>query len=103
MLTDFVGNIKQQMFYQLWKFKLDTLIINHFIIKYILYGMVTRRSLRQVSWRSTTLLFLPFYSLYFNTHRSQIPTIYMTIKFDKLLSKIGNVLQKGEFKFAKSA
>ena len=25
--TDFIGDIKQQMFYQLWKFKLDTLII----------------------------------------------------------------------------
>ena len=31
----FVGNLKQQMFYQLWKYKLETLIINHFIIKYI--------------------------------------------------------------------
>ena len=57
ILTNFVGNIKQQMFYQLWKFNLDTLIINHFIIENNLYGMVTRRSLRWVPWRSTTSLF----------------------------------------------
>ena len=44
MLTDLVGDIKQQKFHQLWKFKLDTLIINHFIIKHILYDMVTRQS-----------------------------------------------------------
>ena len=44
----FWGNLKQQMLYQLWKFTLVTLIINHFIIKYILYGMVTRRNLRWV-------------------------------------------------------
>ena len=42
MLTDFLGYIKQQMFYQLSKFKLDTLIINHFINENNLYGMVTR-------------------------------------------------------------
>ena len=46
MLKKIVGDIKQHMFYQLYKFKLDTLIINHFIIKYIAYGMVTRRILR---------------------------------------------------------
>ena len=46
MLTDFEGNIKQQMFDQLGKFKLDTLIINQFIIRYNSYDMVTRRSLR---------------------------------------------------------
>ena len=45
------------MFYQFWKFKLDTLIINNFIIENILYGMVTPRSLRRVLWRSTTSLF----------------------------------------------
>ena len=111
MLTDFVGNIKQQMFHQLWKFKLDTLIINHFIIKYILYGIVTRRSLRRVPWRSTTLL-LSHVSLYilihFRSSTQKSNTIfnnlfYMNIKFDKLLSEIDNVLQKGEFKLTKSA
>ena len=58
MLTNFVGDIKQQMFYQFWKFKLDTLIINHFIIEYNLYDMVTPRILRWVLWRSTMSLFL---------------------------------------------
>ena len=102
MLTDFVGNTKQQMFYQLWKFKLDTLIINHFIIKYILYGMVTRRSRLRVPWRSTTLLFSNV-TLYILIHlRSSAQKsntnfnnlFYMTIKFDKLLSEIDNILQK---------
>ena len=58
MLINFVGNIKQQMFYQLWKFKVDTLIINHFIIENNSYGMVNRRSLRWVPWSSTTSLFI---------------------------------------------
>ena len=31
--------------FQLWTCKLDMLIIIHFIIKYNLYGMVTRRNL----------------------------------------------------------
>ena len=56
-LINFVGNIKQHICYQLWKFKLDTLIIIHFIIENNLYGMLTRRSLRWVPWRSTTSLF----------------------------------------------
>ena len=46
MLTNFVGDIKQQILYQLGKFKLYTLIINHFINESNLYVMVTRRSLR---------------------------------------------------------
>ena len=33
------------------------MINNHFIVKYNLYGMVTRRSLHWVPWRSTTSLF----------------------------------------------
>ena len=41
MLTNFVEGMKQPMFYQLWKFKLDTLLINHFIIENNLYGIVT--------------------------------------------------------------
>ena len=39
------------MFYQLYEFKLDTLLINHLIIENNLYGMVTRRSLRDVPHR----------------------------------------------------
>ena len=64
MLTDFVGNIKQQMFYQLWKFKLDTLLIYHFIIENNLYGMVTRRSLRDIpQHRFSMLLSILYYIL----------------------------------------
>ena len=44
LLTNFVRNIKQQIFYLLLKFKLNTLKINHFIIKHKLHGTVTRRS-----------------------------------------------------------
>ena len=51
MLTNFVEGIKQQMFYQLCKFKLDTLLINHLIIESNLYGMVIRRTLRDVPQR----------------------------------------------------
>ena len=102
MLTDFVGNIKHQMFIQLWEFKIDTLIINHFIIKYILYGMVTRRSLRWVLWRSTTSLFshvtlyilLHFKSGTQKSNTNVINLFYMNIQFDKLLSEIDNVFKK---------
>ena len=99
------------MFYQFWKFKRDTLIFNHFIINYILYGMVTRRSLRRVPWRSKTSLFfiVTFYTLrhfWLSTQKSNTNfnnLFYMNIKFDKPLSEIVNVLQKGEFKLTKSA
>ena len=102
MLTDFVGNITQQMFYQLWKFELDTLVINYFITKYIFYSMVTRRSLRWVPWRSTTSLFVKatLYTIihfWLGTQKSNINSknlFYMKIKFDKLLCEIENVLQK---------
>ena len=43
-------------------------LINHFIIKYILYGMVTRRSLFWVPWRSTTSLIFHVTLYIFNTH-----------------------------------
>ena len=62
-----------------------TLIINHFIIENNLYGMVTRRSLRWVPWRSTT-------SLFFNV--TLYTLVFMNIKFDELLSEIGNVFKK---------
>ena len=95
MLTDFVGNKKQQMFYQLWKSKLDTLIINNVIIKYILYGMVTRYSLRWVPLRSTTSLFSHVtlnFLLHFRSGTQMSNTnfnnlFYMIIKFDKLLAE----------------
>ena len=106
MLTNIVGNIKQQMFYQLWKLKLDTLIIIHFIIKYILYGMVTRRSLRSVPWRSTTSLFsqvtlhilIHFRSSTQKSNTNFNNLIYINTKFHNLLSEIDHVLQKEEFK-----
>ena len=102
MLTNFVGDIKQQMFYQFWKFKLDTLIILQFIIENNLYGMVTRRSLRGVPWRSTTsLLFkVTLYILihfWLGTQKSNTNLnnlLFMNIKLDELLSEISNVLQK---------
>ena len=68
MLTNFLGNIKQQIFYQLWKFKLVTLIINHFIITNNLYGMATWRHLRLFPWCSATSLFFSItLTLYFKT------------------------------------
>ena len=64
MLTNFLEGMKQQMFYQLWKFKLDTLLVNYFIIENNLYGMVTRRSLRDVPQRHcfSVLLSILYYT-----------------------------------------
>ena len=41
---NFCKENKTTMFYWLWKLKSNTLINNHFIIKYKVYGMVTRRN-----------------------------------------------------------
>ena len=92
------------MCYQLWTFKLDTLIINHFIIENNLYGIVTRLSLRLVPWRSTTSLFfsvtLYTFILFWlgiqksNTNLNNL--FFMNIKFDEMLSEIGNVFAKKE-------
>ena len=57
MLSNFLGDIKQQMFLKLWKFKPNTFMINYFIIKYKLHGMVTQSSNRWVPLRFTTSLF----------------------------------------------
>ena len=105
MLTNFVGDIKQQMFYQFWKIKLDTLMINHFIIEKNLYGMVTRRSLRWVLWLSTTSLFfnVTLYTLIHlwlgiqKSYANFNNFFFMNIKFNELLSEIGNVLQKRRY------
>ena len=102
MLTNFVGDIKQQMFYQFWKFKLHTLIVNHFIIENNLYGMVTRRCLRWVLCRSITSLFfiVTLYTLIHlwlgiqKSYTNFNNLFFMNIKFSELLSEIGNVLQK---------
>ena len=77
-------------------------MINHFIIKYILYGMVTRRSLPWDPWRSTTSLFFHvtlYILIHFgsSTHKSNTNLnnlFYIDTKFDKLLSEIDDVLQK---------
>ena len=99
------------MFYVLVKFKPDTLIINHFIIKYKLHGMVTRRSLCWVPWSSTTSFFFQCYSLHFITFLARYTEVkyhlkqsfYMNIKFDQLLSEINHVLQNGECNLIMSA
>ena len=101
MLTNFLGIIKQQMFYQLWKFKLDTLLIYQFILENNLYGMITRRSLRDVSQR----IVFKCYSLYYNTLLARYTEIkyqlkqsfFKNIKFDELLIEIGNFLQERSF------
>ena len=84
------------MFYQLWKFKLDTLIINHFIIENNLYGMVIRSSVTLYY-----LIVFQSYSLYFDTLLAGYTEIkyqlkqsnFVNIKFDELFSEIRNVLQ----------
>ena len=99
MLTNFEGHIKQQKFYQLWKFQLYTLLNNHFIIENNLYGMVTRRSLRDVAQRHCFSMLLSII-LWYTFARYRIvkyqlkQSFFKNIKFDELLSEIGNVLQK---------
>ena len=73
--------------------------------------MGTRRSLRWGAWRSTTSLifhvtlyiFIHFRSSTKKSNTNLNNLFYMNIKFDKLLSDIENVLQKGEFKLIMSA
>ena len=66
--------MKQQMFCQMWKFQLDTLIINHFIIKYILYGMVFV-DFYDFPPRHCFSMWLNILQYTFGkVHRSQIPT-----------------------------
>ena len=108
MLTDFVGIIKQQIFNYLWKIKQTTLIIDHFIIKYKLHGMVIRRSRRSVPWRSTTSLFfdVTFYTLilfWLGTQKSNTNFNYIiyTIKLDLINCwvKLTMFYKKGEFTY----
>ena len=63
----FLEDKKYQICYQLWKFKLDMLIIIYFNIENNLYGMVTSRSLRCVSLRSTTSFFSMLLSILYYT------------------------------------
>ena len=77
-------------------------MINNFIIENNLYGMVTRRSLRWVQWRSTTFMFfngtlyilMHFWQGTQKSNTSLTIFFFMNIKFDEMLSEIGNVLQK---------
>ena len=96
-----VGDIKQQMFNQLWKFKQDTFIINHFVIENNLYGMVTRRravELRDVPQRHCFVFNITLFILihfWLGTQKSNTNlNFFMNIKFDKLMSEIGIVFQK---------
>ena len=81
------------MFYQLWKFKLDTLLIYQFIFENNLYIMIVRRSLRDVPPR----IVFQCYSLYFNTLLARYREVkcqlkqsfFKNIKFDELLIEIG--------------
>ena len=76
------------------------MIINHYNI-YNSFGIVTRRSLRWVPWRSTSQLFfnVTLYTLihfWLGTQKSNtnlIHLFFMNIEYDELLSEIGNVLQ----------
>ena len=79
MLSNVVGNIKQQTFS-----KLNTLINNHFIIKYNLHCMVTLCSIRWVPWRSATSLFFSD-SLYFDTLLTKYTEVKYQFKVDQHL------------------
>ena len=76
------------------------MIINHYNI-YNSFGIVTRRSLRWVPWRSTSQLFfnVTLYTLihfWLGTQKSNtnlIHLFFMNIEYDEMLSEIGNVLQ----------
>ena len=68
MLTIFVEKIKQQMFYWLWELKSNTLINNHFIIKYFDYMVWSPCAVAvysSVIFHNVTVF--QCYSLYFNT------------------------------------
>ena len=90
----FCREYKKQLFYQLWKFKLDTLIINHFIIKYILYGHPAQSPLSSVTFHNVIVFHVSLYVLiHFWTSTQKSNTnfnnlFYMNIKFDKLLNEI---------------
>ena len=82
MLTNFVGDIKQQMFYQFRKFKLDTLIINHFIIEnfFLWYGHPAQSPMSSVTFHN--VIVFQCYSLYFNTTLAR----YTEVKYQLKLS-----------------
>ena len=96
----------KKCFFWLWQFKSNTLINNHFIIKYFKNGMVTLRSRRSVPWYSTTTLFfkVTFHTLihFWLGTQTLIPTWILV--FDKLLNEIDNFfLRKGVIRLTMSA
>ena len=70
MLTIFVEKIKQQMFYWLWELKSNTLINNHFIIKYMYFDYMVWSPCAVPVYSSVifhNVTVFQCYSLYFNT------------------------------------
>ena len=69
MLTNFVGNVKQHMFYHLWKFNLDTLKITVvFTLSFKTIDMVWSPGAVSVEFRDVPgVIVFQCYSLYFNT------------------------------------
>ena len=95
------------MFDKLWKkLKPNMLIINQFIIKYKLHGMVTWHSQCRVPWRSITSLFFNVilntwiytFSIFKYTEVKGLLNnlFHINVKSDNLLSEIYNVIQKRE-------
>ena len=100
---NFLGNIIQQMFYQLWKFELYKLIINHFtcITKTIYVVCNPAQSpLSSVTFHNVTFLLLLSIHFWLSTQKSNTNLnniLYINIKYDELLSEIDNVYKNGEF------
>ena len=86
--TNFVRNIKQQMFSLLLKLKTNMLIINQFICKYKSHGMVTRRSRRWPLDVPQRHCFFQCYSLYFITLLARYTEVRYHLKQSFLLTWI---------------
>ena len=74
MLTIFVGKIKQHMYYWLWKFKTNTLINNHFIIKY-LKNMVWSNDAVAVYFTTSLFFNVTLYTLNFKLGTLNLGTL----------------------------
>ena len=107
MLTNFEGHIKQQKFYQLWKFQLYTLLNNHFIIENNLYGMFTRRSLRDVAQRHCFSMILSIFWYTFARYRKvkyQLKQSFLRISnLTNCWVKLVMFYKKGEFNLTMTA
>ena len=90
------------MFYYLLKFQSNTLLINYFIIKYKLHGMVIRRSRRWVSWRSTKSLFsMLLYILYYTFKHSLFNWKLNWLKWQNVFKIVGSTEQFSQITRAK--